>query len=84
MTAGDAGPGPGRSASSPWRAIPTTPGLQQPTGDFPAAASHQRALALFSDLSSLLGQAEAHNLGQLAIRAASAPQAPRHGRWLCP
>jgi len=54
--------------------------VQQLTGDFPAAASHQRALALFSDLGNLLGQAEAHNnLGQLAIRAANTPQAPRTG-----
>ena len=53
--------------------------VQQLTGDFPAAASHQRALAMFSDLGNLLGQAEAHNnLGQLAIRAANTPQARTH------
>ena len=54
--------------------------MQQLTGDYPAAtASHQRALALFSDLGNLLGQAEAHNnLGQLAIRTENVPHAHRH------
>src|SRR5262249_51240862 len=41
-----------------------------------AAASHQQALTLFSDLGNLLGQAEALNrLGELALRASATGQA---------
>ena len=54
--------------------------VQQLSGRYAAAAANQQqALALFSDLGNLLGQAEAHNnFGQLAIRAANTPQARTH------
>ena len=54
--------------------------VQQLSGRYAAAAANQQqALALFSDLGNLLGQAEAHNnLGQLAIRTANTPQARTH------
>jgi hypothetical protein len=41
--------------------------MQQETGDYPAAASHQQALALFSDRGNQLGHAEAlTRLGELS------------------
>jgi len=51
--------------------------VQQETGDYPAAAaSHQQALALFRDLGSRLGQAEALNrLGELSLRTSATAQA---------
>jgi len=51
--------------------------VQQETGDYPAAAaSHQRALALFADLGNLLGQAEALNrLGELSLRTSATGRA---------
>ena len=54
--------------------------MQQQTGDYPAAAaSHRQALALFTDLGNLLGQAEALNrLGELATRTTNAAQARDH------
>jgi tetratricopeptide (TPR) repeat protein len=59
--------------------------VQQETGDYPAAAaSHQRALALFRDLGSLLGQAEVLNrLGELSSRTSDTSQAcARHTQAL--
>jgi tetratricopeptide (TPR) repeat protein len=59
--------------------------VQQETGDYPAAAaSHQRALTLFTDLGNRLGQAEALNrLGELATRTADTAQArDRHAQAL--
>jgi len=45
--------------------------MQQETGDYPAAASHQQVLALFSDRGNRLGNAEAQNrLVMSALRAA--------------
>jgi tetratricopeptide (TPR) repeat protein len=59
--------------------------VQQETGDYPAAAaSHQQALALFRDLGSPLGQAEALNrLGELSSRTSATSQArERHTQAL--
>ena len=59
--------------------------MQQETGDYPAAAtSHQQALALFRDLGSPLGQAEALNrLGELSSRTSATSQArERHTQAL--
>jgi len=54
--------------------------VQQETGDHAAAAaSHQQALTLFTDLGNRLGQAEALNrLGELAARTGDTPQARDH------
>ena len=59
--------------------------MQQRTGDYPGAtASHQRALALFTDLGNLLGQAEALNrLGELSSRTSATARArDRHTQAL--
>jgi tetratricopeptide (TPR) repeat protein len=59
--------------------------VQQQIADYPAAdASHQQALALFGDLGSLLGQAEALNrLGELSLRTSATAQArDQHSRAL--
>ena len=54
--------------------------MQQEAGDYPAAAaSHQQALRLFTDLGNQLGQAEALNrLGELAARTADTARAREH------
>ena len=51
--------------------------MQQQTGEYPAAAAnHQQALALFSDLGNLLGPAEALNrLGELSSRTSATARA---------
>src|SRR5262245_7525452 len=53
--------------------------IQQLTGDYAAAASHQQALAIFRDLGSRLDQAETFNyLGELSSRTSATGQSREH------